>query len=214
MSEPTPEELEVSLLRLQNERKRHGLFILFLAVVMAGVVAAGVWLLAAFNEEKDARQDATSEVRDLKTAVRAQRQQFLNCQDRPPTANGCADPVTTAGGEPVPGPAGPQGVQGAPGTTGLQGVRGPAGPRGPRGLTGIDGADGLSGASGADGTQGPIGPAGPQGEQGPAGPQGDRGPAGPTCPEGYTAQEVQVEDGSSPTNNDTKTIYACVPNQQ
>lgn len=206
------EETELSLLKLQNERKRHGIFILFLALALAGVVAAGTYMYFALDAEKDRRQEYAAEVSDLTTAVKAQRQQFLNCQDRPPTATGCADPVTTAGGEPVPGPAGPQGVAGAAGATGPQGPRGPAGPRGPRGFAGADGTDGTDGAAGTDGVQGPAGPAGPQGEQGPAGPQGERGPAGPTCPDGYTGQEVQVEDGSSPVNGDERTIYACVPN--
>jgi hypothetical protein len=207
------EETELALLKLQNERKRHGIFILFLALALGGLVFAGVYMYFELDDEKDKREDYAAQVNELTTAVQDQRQQFLNCQDRPPTATGCADPVTNAAGEPVPGPAGPQGVQGTSGATGAQGPRGPVGPRGPRGIQGPAGTDGADGASGTDGAQGPAGPAGPQGEQGPAGPHGEGGPAGPACPEGYEQREVEVEDGSSPANDDRRTIMACVPTE-
>lgn len=110
------------------------------------------------------------------------------------------------------GPVGPQGPRGFPGDRGPRGFMGNEGNRGPTGSPGRNGFDGSPGPPGPEGPQGPPGPPGEKGGQGEMGDQGPPGPAGPHCPEGYTGKNVQVESGDSTTNDDTRTIFACVPN--
>lgn len=207
-------ETELAIKRINRQRKRQGYFLIFLAIIMAGLVAAGIYLYSDNTAIRAVSKDRDERIGSLEKALDAQRQQFLDCKDQPPTAQGCAKPVAPPSGA-IPGPQGPQGIQGLQGIAGLQGATGARGPRGFRGFTGASGADGESvvGPAGTDGQDGATGPAGPQGPQGEQGQQGPMGPAGPNCPDGYTGQEFQVENGESPANDDTRTIYACVPDE-
>lgn len=231
------DETEYRLKRLANERRRHGLFLLLLAFIMACMVVAGMYLFERLDRTDDLSQARDDRIGKLEIALDAQRQQFEDCKDRPSKAPGCKEPVAPDSNT-IPGPEGPRGLQGLPGIQGIQGPRGPQGPpgpegeNGPRGRQGIqgaqgdrgpigtagpagaDGTDGTDGADGAPGPKGDTGEPGPKGEKGDKGERGEPGPAGPACPDGYTGQAVQVESGDSPTHRDTRTIWACVPNEE
>lgn len=221
------DETEYRLRRLANERRRHGLFLLVLAFIMACMVVAGMYLFQRLDTTDNLSRARDDRIGKLEVALDAQRQQFEDCKDRSSKAPGCEEPVAPDSGT-IPGPEGPQGIQGLPGLPGqqgiqgLRGIQGPQGENGPRGrqgIQGIAGANGIDGQDGVDGTDGQDGAPGPKGDKGDPGPKGDKGdrgepgPQGPACPEGYTGQAVQVESGSAPANADTRTIWACLPNE-
>lgn len=133
-----PDEVELAVKRLQSERKRHGIFLIILALVLAMVVAAGAILYVLLNqtdgqlhhaESLSAQRDAR--IGKLESALDAQREQFLKCKDESSKTKGCKQPVAPSASK-IPGPEGPPGIQGPPG---------PQGPRGPRGIQGVPGND-------------------------------------------------------------------------
>lgn len=213
--------------------RRTGLVLLALAVVVALLLGA-LWFVAHDQAglERTVRRNQ-SDVAALKSALKAQREQFDYCTqpgrkdqrycqepvaEKPEAITGPAGPQGIPGLPGPPGPPGPSGVDGRDGRDGADGPPGPPGPRGatgangvgepgPEGSPGVPGASGAPGADGKDGKDGPPGPPGPPGPQGPAGPPG---PPGPTCPEGWHAEQRTMLSRESPTG---ETVLVCVQDQ-
>lgn len=207
-------ETEVAVRRYERENRSRGLYMVLIAFVLGGLVAGGFYL----KEELDQQEIAATkreEARDAKIAVLeaaldAQRTQFENCKDISSDTQGCDQPVSPPVGA-IPGPQGLQGIQGIPGPEGPIGPQGIQGIQGPRGPPGEKGDLGDTGAVGQTGSIGEPGPAGAQGEPGPAGPKGEpgeAGPPGPTCPDGYTATQVDLITQDGPQSG-----IACIEDQ-
>lgn len=191
----TEAEVTTAIYRLEKEKKRHGIFLLILALVLALLTVAGIWMFDQWNKTDNdlqrslgfsAAQD--SRIGDLEDALDAQRKQFEACKDKPAGAPGCSQPVSP-GSNQIPGPPGDQGVQGAQGIQGIQGAqgipghigrtglscvqdlglvacRGPVGPVGPAGADGLNGTNGTNGIDGKDGQNGQDGAPGQKGDKG------------------------------------------------
>ena len=188
------DEVELAIKRLENEKKRHGIFLLILALLLALLTATGFWMISQWNETDDDLEQTRnlSEQRDirissLEVALEAQREQFNRCKDESSSEPGCSHPVAPApsliegpqGEQGLPGPEGPPGPQGLRGATGPQGPRGPLGPVGATGKQGIAGLNGATGPTGPTGAKGEKGDKGDKGEKGDKGDKGDPGPPGP-----------------------------------
>lgn len=196
---------------------------LLVLAVSSGVllIAVAALMYVAYTSVYDRAENAESLAAQVSEVCEVPGEDRRELRDR----GLCAKAEAVVDQSPLPGPPGPQGpqgVQGIPGIQGLQGLLGPAGPAGEDGRDGANGVDGPQGPRGPQGEQGvagpqgPPGPAGPAGERGEPGPQGPPGPPGPegprgaACPPGYSERTFQVEDGSSPANDDTRNVSACV----
>lgn len=153
--------------------------------------------------------------RNLPDLLDAQRQQFVDCTDKPAKAAGCEKPVVSEkevqkskeAFEAVPGATGPKGDTGASGAPGRPGsdatieqvilavqkllpqaLQESCGGscKGPEGDASTQpGPKGETGSSGSQGAAGSKGDIGPDGPQGPKGETGSAGPAGDPGPATY-----------------------------
>lgn len=170
-------EIEDNITRVVHERQRNGWFVIFLGLVMAAMVAAGIYLYGELGDAKtdikDTKTTSSNQIAGLKRALDAQRNQFLYCRNHPEDSKKCNTAIT-----PPVGQIGPQGVQGLQGLQGIQGPQGLTGQDGKDGVNGQNGLDGIPGKDGKPGLNGNDGAAGPAGPMGPVGPKGDTGDPG------------------------------------
>lgn len=212
--EDEPVEQDPFLRRYEGVKRRQGVFMIILGIILGLLVLGGFYLFDQLGKTQSLSESRDEKIGKLEAALDAQRAQFERCKDLPPTATGCLKPIAPASTS-IPGPEGPagvQGIQGIPGPQGLQGPRGLQGVMGKKGDTGATGATGAKGETGATGATGPVGPEGPKGEKGdtgPEGPVGPTGPAGPTCPAGYTGQDETLLTQGGPQN-----VFICVQDPQ
>lgn len=160
----TVDETELAVQRLQAERKRHGVYLLILAVVMMMLIGAGIYLWQAWQDTDsklgDSQHKTTAQdtrIDKLETALEAQVRQFNRCKNKPVGTPGCTVAVSPQPGG-IPGPEGAAGARGPScveelgynlcrGTQGIQGIQGRTGQQGAPGI-GIQGDQGAQGVAG------------------------------------------------------------------
>lgn len=191
------------------------------------MILTGVFAWKAYVPVREQAQSGTSLAKQVQDACKANATNTDDLKDLCNRADKVVDeapPAVTQGKTGDTGAAGPIGFPGLTGPQGEPGIQGEPGRNGTNGTDGVNGKNGLIGAAGKDGPPGPAGPAGQdgkdgvqgapgeKGEKGERGEAGAQGPPGPTCPDGYTGSNVQVETGEGITNDDTRNIFACIPN--
>lgn len=171
----------------EQDKTRRGLRILFAALLVIAITAAGYALWRTYDAEGDAKSLADQVKAACVADQLSAEAQGLDCtqanevsEDR---GNGLQGPPGP------PGPPGPEGEMGNPGI-GLTGPPGSSGDPGVTGATGQPGTSGPAGPSGVNGDPGTAGPPGPQGEPGPAGPPGDTGEVGPPGADAPTVTSI------------------------
>lgn len=178
-------ETDLQIQRFQRETRRHGLFLIFLAIVIALLCALGLWLLSQYasadrklDQTKEYSQRQDTRMGDLEDALEAQRNQFEKCKDAAPETPGCTEPVAPDP-EVIPGPEGERGSRGLSciQEIGYDLCRGPKGDEGDVGKTGVQGRIGMMGQRGLScveelGLESCRGPAGNDGTDGTNGTDG------------------------------------------
>lgn len=205
------EEIEQFYTRFQRERRRQGIFMLLISVVMAILLAGGVYLYGRWQDDHRLAHARDARIGALETALTAQREQFKDCKNVVASEEEyCSQPISPPASS-IPGPSGPPGRQGLQGIPGPQGPTGPTGPRGLKGPKGQNGktVQGPPGVAGPAGPQGEPGPVGPKGEKGDKGDRGDTGPTGATGPEPVSFTFTYLGVTYTCTDPERDGTYAC-----